>query len=207
MSIYYLCIKTHKFTGLKYLCQTTQDPLTYYGSGVDWKDHLKKYGRKHTTYVIKECNSRDELSYWGRYYSTLFRIVSAVDDFGNKIWANRIPETGSGAGRKPGYKHKDTTKRLIGKLATGRIMSEESNQARSNALLGRDPWNAGISVNANYTAEERSKKFGSLGSANPSFGKPVPTKCCSYCDKTVDIRNYSRYHGEKCKLKLSKALA
>lgn len=201
MSIYYLCIKTHKFTGLKYLCQTTQNPYTYYGSGTDWKAHLVKYGRKHFTEVIVECHSREELKYWGRHYSSMLHVVTAMDDFGNKIWANRIPETGSGAGRKPGFNHSTKTKQLIGKRTTGTIMSAESNEARSNALKGREVWNKGLMLSDIYTKEERSDMYGSKGSANPSFGKPVPTKSCPHCNIIVDIRNYSRSHGDKCRFK------
>lgn len=99
----YLCVKTHNKTGLKYLCKTTSPtPHLYLGSGKDWRKHLKEYGRCHSTEIIKICNSSEELSYWGRYYSKLFRVVTAVDDFGNKIWDNLIPETGGGPGWKKG---------------------------------------------------------------------------------------------------------
>ena len=98
MTIYYLMIKTHNITGLKYLCQTKQNPFKYKGSGKDWKPHLKQYGEAHTTEIIRECQSIEEVGKWGRYYSTYYNIVNAQDDFGNKIWANRIPETGGGTG-------------------------------------------------------------------------------------------------------------
>jgi hypothetical protein len=103
MTIYYLCLKTHNKTGLKYLCKTTQkNPNLYSGSGVDWKIHLEENGFDITTEIIKECSSMEEFSYWGRYYSKLWNIVSAMDNYGNKIWANRIPETGGGPGWKTG---------------------------------------------------------------------------------------------------------
>lgn len=99
MSIYYLMIKTHKKTGLKYLCQSKQkNQNKYKGSGVDWTSHRRKHGNDVHTEIIRECSSKEELSYWGRYYSTLFNVVGAMDDFGNKIWANMIPETGGGGG-------------------------------------------------------------------------------------------------------------
>jgi len=90
--IIYLCIKTHSKTGLKYLCKTIKDPYKYCGSGVDWKKHLKEYGKEHTTKILKECKSHSELSYWGRYYSDLWNVSSSSE------WANRIPETGAGTG-------------------------------------------------------------------------------------------------------------
>ena len=82
--IIYLCIKTHKITGLKYLCKTKKNPFTYHGSGIDWKYHLQKYGTDHSTEIIRECTSHEELSAWGRYYSILFNVVSGMDDYGNK---------------------------------------------------------------------------------------------------------------------------
>lgn len=96
MTIYTLYIKTHKITGLKYLGKTTQNPFKYLGSGKDWLTHLKKYGNEHYTEIVMECQTKEEFNYWGRYYSKLWNIVNSQDDYGNKIWANRIPETGGG---------------------------------------------------------------------------------------------------------------
>jgi hypothetical protein len=100
MTIYYLMIKTHKITGLKYLCQTKQKNYKRYrGSGVDWSDHLKIHGSRHvTTEVVIQTTSKDELNLWGRHYSALYNVVGEQDDFGNKIWANKIIECGGGGG-------------------------------------------------------------------------------------------------------------
>ena len=50
MKKYKLMIKTHNVTGKKYLCMTTKaDPYKYNGSGVYWKNHIKKYGKDITT--------------------------------------------------------------------------------------------------------------------------------------------------------------
>lgn len=93
MIIYYLYVKTHKITGLKYLGQTS---LTYPGSGIDWTLHLKEFWPAHETEILIQTVSKEDRNNWGRYYSTYFNVVNAQDDFGNKIWANRIPETGGG---------------------------------------------------------------------------------------------------------------
>lgn len=99
MSIYYLMIKTHKITGLKYLCQTKKsDPILYKGSGTLWKKHLEIFGDNISTDIIFETTEWEHLKEAGRFYSTLYNIVGAMDDFGNKIWANLIPETGGGSG-------------------------------------------------------------------------------------------------------------
>lgn len=97
MSIYYLYVKPHNKTGLKYLGKTTnQDPHKYRGSGTYWTNHLKKYGYDYTTVILKECKSNDEIKHWGLYFSTLWDIVNAKDETGKKIWANLTPETGYG---------------------------------------------------------------------------------------------------------------
>jgi hypothetical protein len=96
MKIYFLYVKTHKETGLKYLGQTCSDPYKYLGSGKDWKIHLKKNGNNIHTEILLETSDWDDLTFWGRYYSSLWNVVNAMDDFGNKIWANKIRETGGG---------------------------------------------------------------------------------------------------------------
>jgi hypothetical protein len=96
MIIYTLYVKTHRKTGLKYLGQTSQDPFKYLGSGTDWVLHLEKFGNDIHTEIILQTTDKDERNRQGRYYSTLWHITTAADDFGNKIWANRIPETGGG---------------------------------------------------------------------------------------------------------------
>lgn len=44
---------------------------------------------------------------------------------------------------------------------------------------------------------EHSKRMS--GKGNPMYGVEVPKKECPFCGKIVDIRNYGRYHGQKCK--------
>jgi hypothetical protein len=96
--IIYLYVKTHNKTGLKYLGKTKNDPNKYSGSGLVWKEHIKEHGLDIYTQVLKECNTKEELSYWGRFYSKLYKVTSSMDDYGNRIWANKIDETGGGDG-------------------------------------------------------------------------------------------------------------
>lgn len=98
MNTFYLYVKTHKITGLKYLGQTSRNPFKYCGSGVDWLYHLKRFGNDVHTEILLQTQDKEERNYWGRYYSALFNIKTGMDDFGNKIWANRILETGGGGG-------------------------------------------------------------------------------------------------------------
>jgi hypothetical protein len=114
MTIYYLYIKTHKITGLKYLGQTKRNPHTYRGSGKDWAEHLRLHGNNVETELLFQSANKNEMTQLGRYYSTLLNIVGAADNYGNKIWANRIPETGGGSGsRLTGVPRSAATKQKI----------------------------------------------------------------------------------------------
>jgi hypothetical protein len=147
MSIYTLYIKTHKKTGLKYFGQTKNDPYKYKGSGDDWLKHLAKHKNLVTTEIVLQTNSVEERNHWGRYYSSLWNIVEAMDDYGNKIWANKIPETGSGAGRAKG---------------------SPGNPGAKNGMFGR-------THTTETRAILRAKKIGSKGfpgKLNPRYGKP-----------------------------------
>lgn len=118
MTIYYLMVKTHKITGLKYLCQTKRkDPHSYLGSGVYWRKHLNKHGKTISTEIICECQTKAEIKERGLYFSELWDIVESKD------WANLMPETGNGGrttkvvwnkGKKLGPRHADVKEKQRG---------------------------------------------------------------------------------------------
>jgi hypothetical protein len=138
--MYSLYIKTHKKTGLKYLGQTKQDPFKYSGSGVDWSKHLNQYGDSQETEVIFSTEKKSLLSEMGRYYSRLYNVVGAMDDFGNKIWANDIPETGGGPGWSKEQATEIQNRPEVKKLKMGKnnpyhsIDKEEHSKATSTAM-------------------------------------------------------------------------
>jgi hypothetical protein len=167
--IIYLCVKTHSITGLKYLCQTKKkNPGKYSGSGVDWLLHLKMYGYSHRTEIIKECNSREELSLWGRYYSSLWNIVNGQDDYGNKIWANRIPETGGGSGA------------MTGKLNPMYGIKGKSHPCSRDQTGDKNP------------------NFGKIGKDNPNFGQTRPEQSKKMKNKTWRLVDGKRVYSERC---------
>jgi hypothetical protein len=67
--IYYLYIKTHCDTGLKYLGQTKLNPLEYKGSGKYWKNHIRKHGNKVSTELIAAFDSIDDVKVAGLFWS------------------------------------------------------------------------------------------------------------------------------------------
>lgn len=103
--MYYLYIKTHNVTGLKYLGQTKSDPHKYKGSGIYWKRHLKNHGNDVTTDIIGIYSTKKELKEKGIFFSKLYDVVKSRE------WANLIFETGDGW-PKHQERSKETRKRM-----------------------------------------------------------------------------------------------
>jgi hypothetical protein len=130
MIIYYLYVKTHKITGLKYLGQTTQDPFKYSGSGIYWKRHLKIHGIDHHTEIIQQCYIKSAIKEWGLYYSNLWSVVES-----NK-WANLKPESGDGGTGCPGYKHTPEMIKHMSDIRIGVPLTESHKASMSKARMG-----------------------------------------------------------------------
>lgn len=91
MGIYYLYVKRHNKTGLKYLGYTgSKDPHKYKGSGLHWKRHIKTHGYNVTTEIIYESESLEDIKEKGLYYNKLWDIVKS------RSWANMCEESGKG---------------------------------------------------------------------------------------------------------------
>lgn len=87
----YLYIKQHSITGLKYFGKTTRkNPITYLGSGVYWKKHIKKYGTQfvETLWISELFTVKHELFDFALRFSIENDIVESEE------WANLINETG-----------------------------------------------------------------------------------------------------------------
>lgn len=90
----YLMIKTHKTSGLKYLCKKTTNSdkkaILYKGSGKYWKRHLKIHGREVDTEILVKypLNNINAFSKVCLEYSNIYNVVDSDD------WANLIEENG-----------------------------------------------------------------------------------------------------------------
>jgi len=81
--MYYLYIKTHNVTNLKYLGYTSSiDPHKYLGSGTYWVRHLKKYGYNYSTTILLATSDAEDIKATGIFFSKLFGVVKSDD------WAN-----------------------------------------------------------------------------------------------------------------------
>ena len=136
----YLYKKTHKDTGLKYLGKTiAKDPYRYPGSGIYWTKHLEMHGNNVETEILRECNTKEELKFWGQYYSKLWNVVES------KEWANLLEEAGPGGAWSSKSKKKlsQTKKQELAKLS-----SEEKRQRMLTSCSSPASW-----------TEERRKKI------------------------------------------------
>ena len=94
-----LYIATHNITGKKYFGKTTkyfteEDLQKYYhGSGLYWKNHLKKHGDDVTIKIYKICSLNKDSNLYVELLALRFseenNIVANYD-----TWANQILENG-----------------------------------------------------------------------------------------------------------------
>lgn len=125
--VYYLYIKTHRRTSLKYLGKTSQDPYRYHGSGTVWVQHLKKHGYDIDTEIIFATESKEELRQRGIYYSDLWNVEHSDE------WANLKREEGDGG-------------RCIWDGMVEHLHSIASSGGKAKAKLNLPAWNKGIST-------------------------------------------------------------
>jgi len=189
----YLYKKTHNKTGLQYLGKTEKDPFKYLGSGIDWKKHLKEHGTSITTEILKECQTKEELTLWGRYYSDLWNVANSSE------WANRIPETG---GVDSITASANNTKRVNSKthhLQGGAIQRRLVEEGTHPFLGDKNPSYRRVKdgthhfLNSDWN-RKRVKAQLKNGTHTSQIKKP-----CEHCGKIIDIANYSRWHGSKCR--------
>lgn len=106
--MYYLYVKTHNKTGLKYLGKTKKDPHIYQGSGTLWRRHIRKHGYDVTTEILFESDDLEIFKAKCLYYSNLWNIVES------KEWANLVEENGVGGSNTRSAKLAWETKRING---------------------------------------------------------------------------------------------
>ena len=176
MTTYYLYVKNHLITGLKYLGQTKSNPYKYSGSGLTWVKHLKDNGNYVQTEILKECQTRDELRQWGEYYSDLWNVVDSNQ------WANRIAETGGGGWWLYGDRNPQKRSEVRSKTSEGmKRYLRENPEIRKQ----RKEWR-----NEFWTPEQRLKsKFGGLGTVTVTgldgITKRIPKEEFEKIDRSV----------------------
>mgnify|MGYP006883089339 CR=1 FL=1 len=106
--------KTQKNTGLKYFGKTVKNETyeeihKYTGSGVKWKNHLKKHGKEYFTEIYAQIEDSDSwiLEDVSLSFSKENNIVESSE------WANLIEENGKDGGVKGSIQSESHRKKLI----------------------------------------------------------------------------------------------
>ena len=188
-SIYYLYIKTHNQTGLKYLGKTTKNPLKYKGSGKYWLRHIKKHGYDVTTEIIFQSYDFNEFKTFALDYSTKNNIVE-----GNE-WANLMPETGTGGNNPLAHTEKAKTKSKQTRKLNNKTWKRSQEANFKSSLSLSNYWKS-------TKAQERKKKDFIGPPKPPGWFKNNNSKhTCPHCNKTGDLGNMKRWHFDNCKLR------
>jgi hypothetical protein len=183
--MYYLYIKTHNKTGLKYLGQTTKDPIKYRGSGKYWLRHISKHGNDVSTKILIKCETNDELKKYGTYYSEMWNIVES------NAWANLVPETGQGGSNTP---------EMIEAARIRMLTNNPMSKMRTNKASFKKG-------NIPVITPERNAKIarGKRGSNNHYFGVPEAAERmnrkieCPNCGISTNYGNAKRWHFDNCR--------
>lgn len=212
MSIYYLYIKTHKKTGLKYLGQTKQDPFTYRGSGKRWNNHLKKHGNDVQTEIIFESSDKEQIAVMGIYYSNLWNVVE------DKNWANIIPENGKGGDTISNHPNREkiclknsikAQERNAKQLAEGTHPFIKNNpslrrvkEGTHNFLGGKIQSNLNRKLvesgTHNFLDKEDAKRRAEKLISEGRHGSQIYYKC-QHCNKEGHGNSMKRWHLDNCK--------
>lgn len=220
----YLYKKTHNVTGLNYLGKTkSTNPYMYKGSGKRWTHHITKHGYDVTTEILKECETIEEVKYWGKHYSELFNVVKDPN------WANLKIESGDGGsssngkiiinngineqrydpnsvipegwgagrldtiGKKIGEKQRGTKKPRVSVALSGRKLSKEH---INNSKIGNKKFIESMS------AEEKQQYYKNVGASISTsvLGVPKTEKHKKAMRKGMKIHRESLTQEEKDKM-------
>lgn len=177
MSIF-LYKKTHNKTGLQYLGKTKNDPFTYTGSGIKWLNHIKKWGNDVTTEVIRICESKEDLKYWGNYYSNLWDVVHSKD------WANLKVEDGDGGDMSSSEKYRKSRKKE-------EFRKKQSENSKGNTNVRGYKWW--------YNGEKYTRSICPPDETYYNKSPPLPEDA----RKKISLKNSGRTITEEHKRKLS----
>jgi hypothetical protein len=183
--IIYLYKKTHNKTGLQYLGITIRNPHIYKGSGIRWRNHIKKHGYDVTTEVLKECQSHDEVSVWGEYYSKLWDVVKSSD------WANLIEERGTG-GNTGNYKNKGV---LLSEEHKSKMRGPRGPQSykRISSKRGTSPMKDKFKHTEESLQKMRKPKLAGHSEKLTQVAKNRPRSPCAVCGKMYQVQHMAKH--------------
>lgn len=223
-TVFYLYVKQHQITGLKYFGKTIKtDPISYKGSGKYWRNHIKKHGREHViTLNIWSFESQNECSMFALKFSKDNDIVKS------KEWANLCFENGTDGGSRilseetkqkmriaqqkrwaplkkvkpPKQKRKLTEDHKL-KISQGNKNKTVSQSTRIKISNSK----RGISFTDNHKNNLKLNHKGMKGYTHDKTTKAKmsqsaqnrPKILCPFCNKVGQISSMKRWHFDNCK--------
>jgi hypothetical protein len=173
----YLYIKQHSVTKLKYFGKTTSaDPYKYNGSGIKWKNHIKKHGKEFVeTIWVSDLYTDTSIVEIALHFSKENNIVESEQ------WANLIPENGMDGAP----------------CNSGKTLSLEHRKKISVSNKGKPAANKGKpSPNKGSIMSNKQKIDISIRRINS------PRITCPHCGKIGENNAMKHWHFDKCKFKL-----
>jgi hypothetical protein len=207
--MFYLYLKKHNVTGLKYLGYTKNDPEKYRGSGLYWKKHISEHGYNVETTVLFASENIEDISRVGQHYSKLWNVVNdkqfanLTEEDGNKLFGKaNINFRGHPQTLETRQKIAENHSRnMLGKFGQDHpayghkvpsiVFENVNTMILKNRLEG--PWNKG-KKGVQKVSEETKKKMSVSANRNP---KQKVT--CPICNKSGGKPAMMRYHFDNCK--------
>lgn len=196
----FLYIKKHTITGKLYFGKTVGNVSKYNGSGIYWKNHIKKYGHQYIETL------------WYCYFTDICTLVETALNLSNimgitkdKNWCNQIEENGLTGGftmvnnnielrekaietrikNKKTWKRTETSKKNISKEMKGYWDSEEGRKRKKKLREN--------------TYKEFLESF--IGPPKPLSVRKLNSEIisCPHCGNLGTYSNMKRWHFDSCK--------
>lgn len=175
---------TNKINGKIYIGQHRGNNPFYFGSGKILRKAILKYGKLNfEKEIIEICDDEDCLDskekYWISYYNSTNRDIGYNIREGGGLNGGHYDMNGS---NNPNYGNKwsNEQRKKASDFWKGKTFEERIGKERAKEL-------------------KRKKSEMYKGENNPMFGISPVKKECPICNKIVDIRNFNRWHGDKCR--------
>lgn len=166
------------------------DPNKYIGSGVHWKNHLKKYGKSVTTIFFEKFDSLDDAKEFAEFFSEEFDIVNSSK------WANLIIETAEHTSYLKGHKMSKESLLKMSKAQSGKNNPNFGKITPEETKLKIKESNLGLK-----RSEETKQKISDNVKKQYKQGKVSPLKGLDKSGKNNSF--YGKSHSEETKLKIS----
>jgi len=193
----FLYIKRHAITGKCYFGKTTKkDPEKYLGSGLHWRQHIKKHGLEHVeTLWYKLFTDQTELTRIALLFSEQQDIIKS------DLWLNMKAEDGLMGGSLPGSKRSEETRKRISQSKLGSKMHPitreaiaKSRKLRKNTDKQRE---SARQTCKNVLAKLNTGRVASV-ETRQKLSKSLAGREITWAHKTVATRKRNRELGIEC---------